>query len=68
MTYGPTFAELHEITARQIDRILRGQGKPATMPIERTTRFELVVNRKTAAALGLALPRDLLLSADEVIG
>lgn len=67
MTYGPTFAELDEIAARQIDRILRGQARPAQMPIERTTRFELVVNRRVAAALGLTLPRDLLLAADEVI-
>ncbi len=68
MSYGPTFGELDEIVARQVDRILRGAGKPATMPIERTTRFMLVVNRQTAAALGLALPRDLLVGADEVIG
>lgn len=67
MSYGPNTDDLYGRSASYVDRILKG-GDPATMAIERPTRFELVINRKTAAALGLAIAPSLLQRADEVIG
>ena len=66
ISYGPTFAEFAQITARQIDRILRG-AKPAELPFEQPTRYELVVNLKTARSLGITIPQTLLIRADAVI-
>ena len=66
LSYGPFVNERFQQVAVYVDRILRG-AKPAELPIERPTKFELVVNLKTAKALGLTIPESILLRADEVI-
>lgn len=66
MAYGPDLAELFRRAAPVVDQILQG-AKPADLPVEPPTRFELVINRKTATALGLTLPPSLLSRADEVL-
>jgi putative ABC transport system substrate-binding protein len=66
LSYGPSLDDISERCAVLIDKILRG-APPGELPIERPTRFELVVNLKTAKALGLTVPQSLLLRADEVI-
>jgi putative ABC transport system substrate-binding protein len=67
ISYGPLISEMTVQAVGQIDRILRG-ARPADLPVELPTRFEFVINRKTAGALGIKIPQELLLRADEVIG
>ena len=66
MSYGPNLPDLYRRTAEIVDQILRGT-KPADIPVEQPTKFELVVNLTTAKALGLTIPETFLVRADKVI-
>ena len=65
MSYGPDYPDLFRKAAEMVDKILRGT-KPADIPVEQPTKFELAINVKTAAALGLTIPQTFLASVDEV--
>jgi len=66
MSYGPNFLTLYRRAADFVDKVLRG-AKPADIPVEQPTRFDLIINLKTAKALGLTHPTSMLDLADEVI-
>jgi putative ABC transport system substrate-binding protein len=66
LSYGPDVVDPFRRAATYVDRILRG-AKPGDLPVQFPTKFEVVVNSKTATALGLAIPPSILLRADEVI-
>jgi ABC-type uncharacterized transport system substrate-binding protein len=66
MAYGPNFSDLNHRSVYYVDKILKG-AKPADLPVEQPTKFELVINLKTAKALGLTIPQSILIRADELV-
>jgi putative ABC transport system substrate-binding protein len=66
ISYGQNVAEFHRQAASYVDKILKG-AKPEDLPVEQPTKFDLLINSKTAGILGLAIPPELLATADDVI-